>query len=227
MTNEAPIATYLEIGKTRVFAGAIEWPGWCRGGRDAGAALEALVASGPRYAQIMQGTELGFSPPEAMHGLQIVERMPGNTTTDFGAPDVAPAADARPVDAAELQRFETILQAIWRAFDSAVGAAEMKTLRKGPRGGGRDLDDLAAHTIAAEGSYLARLAWKRPKSNGDWRSDRDATRAAVLAALVASVRGGLPERGPRGGVIWSPRYFVRRVAWHVVDHAWEIEERAA
>jgi hypothetical protein len=24
---------------------------------------------------------------------------------------------------------------------------------------------------------------------------------------------------------WPPRYVVRRAAWHVLDHAWEIEDR--
>ena len=33
------IDVYLEIGKKRTFAGAIDWPGWCRSGRDEGAAL--------------------------------------------------------------------------------------------------------------------------------------------------------------------------------------------
>jgi hypothetical protein len=45
------------------------------------------------------------------------------------------------------------------------------------------------------------------------------------AALAAGARGELPERGPRGGARWTPRSFVRRVAWHVLDHAWEIEDR--
>ena len=35
-----------------------------------------------------------------------------------------------------------------------------------------------------------------------------------------------PKSGPRGGKIWSPRFFVRYVAWHTLDHAWEIEDRA-
>jgi hypothetical protein len=26
--------------------------------------------------------------------------------------------------------------------------------------------------------------------------------------------------------LWSPRYFVRRSAWHALDHAWEIEDRS-
>lgn len=51
------------------------------------------------------------------------------------------------------------------------------------------------------------------------------TRAAIRAALVAAARGELPERGPRGGAIWTPRYYVRRAAWHTLDHAWEIEDR--
>jgi hypothetical protein len=25
---------------------------------------------------------------------------------------------------------------------------------------------------------------------------------------------------------WSPRFFVRRSAWHALDHAWEIEDRS-
>ena len=50
---------------------------------------------------------------------------------------------------------------------------------------------------------------------------------AMLEALAASVRGEVPETGPRGGKRWSARYFVRREAWHVLDHAWEIEDRSA
>ncbi len=36
---------YLEVGPRRIFAGAIDWPGWCRSGRDEETALEALVAT--------------------------------------------------------------------------------------------------------------------------------------------------------------------------------------
>jgi hypothetical protein len=35
----------------RTFAGAIDWPGWRRSGRDAAAARQALVDYGPRYAR--------------------------------------------------------------------------------------------------------------------------------------------------------------------------------
>jgi hypothetical protein len=45
-------------------------------------------------------------------------------------------------------------------------------------------------------------------------------RADVLAALRAA-RSGEPP-GPKG---WPPRYAARRIAWHALDHAWEIEDR--
>ena len=38
---------YLEVGKKRVFACALDWPGWCRSGRDERLAIEALTKSAP------------------------------------------------------------------------------------------------------------------------------------------------------------------------------------
>jgi hypothetical protein len=35
---------YVETGAKRTFAGAVDWPGWCRSGRDEEAAIEALSA---------------------------------------------------------------------------------------------------------------------------------------------------------------------------------------
>jgi hypothetical protein len=222
------IDVYLEIGKKRTFAGAIDWPGWCRIGRDEGSALQALVDYGPRYARILSATRLGFQAPAAASALAVVKRLEGNATTDFGAPAVAPSSDTRPVDDAELQRFQTLLQACWRTFDATVQAAVGKELRKGPRGGGRDLEEIVRHVLDADVGYLARLAWKLEKSEEEDLSDElGRTRQAILNALAAATRGELPARGPRGGVIWTPRYYVRRVAWHVLDHTWEIEDRVA
>jgi hypothetical protein len=218
---------YLEIGKKRIFAGALAWPGWCRSGRDEASALQALVDDGPRYARVLRATPLGFQPPGDVSALVVVERLAGTATTDFGAPDVAPSSDAGPLDEAELQRFQILLRACWQAFDAAVKAASGKELRKGPRGGGREVDEIGWHVVNAEKGYLNRLAWKLAKQEGEHLDEaRDRTRQAVLDALAAAQRGETPKRGPRGGVIWQPRYFVRRVAWHVLDHLWEIEDRA-
>ena len=220
------IDVYLEIGKKRTFAGAIDWPGWCRIGRDESSALQALVDYGPRYARVLHAAQIAFDAPADSSTFAVVERLEGNTTTDFGAPDIAPSSDTRPVDDAELRRFQTLLQAYWRGFDAALHAASGKDLRTGPRGGGRDLDGIVRHVLGAEAGYLSRLAWKPEKhAADDLRAELDRTHQAVLDALAAAAHGEVPARGPRGGVIWSPRYFVRRVAWHVLDHAWEIEDR--
>src|SRR5437879_2233302 len=129
------IAVYTETGKKRTFAGAIDWPGWCRSGRDEAAALQALVEYGPAYARRLNARGLRFHAPDAGSELEVTERRTGSTTTDFGAPDGVPADDARPVDEAELQRLQAFLQACWQAFDAAVQAAAGRPLRTGPHGG--------------------------------------------------------------------------------------------
>jgi hypothetical protein len=220
------IDVYLEIGKKRTFAGAIDWPGWCRSGRDEAAALQALVDYGPRYARVLRATPLGFQPPAGTAAFAVVERLNGDTTTDFGAPGQVPSSDARPVDDDELQRFRMLLEACWRAFDRAADGATGKALRKGPRGGGRELEGIVEHVLGADAGYLSRLGWKLKKGEGaDPGAAPDHIRQAILDGLAAAARGELPARGPRGGMRWSPRYFVRRSAWHVLDHAWEIEDR--
>ena len=225
-TTSNKIKVYLEIGKRRTFAGALDWPGWCRIGRDEDTALQALAAYGPCYARILRPAGIEFQAPTDVSAFAVVERLAGNATTDFGAPDVAPSSDTRPIDAVEVQRFQTLLAAYWKAFDMAAKKALGKELRKGPRGGGRDLEGIIRHVMGADQSYLGRLGRKHQKSKEQNLSEElDQTRQEMLNALVAAVNGQVPARGPRGGVIWPARYFVRRVAWHVLDHLWEIEDR--
>jgi hypothetical protein len=221
------VRVYLECGAKRTFASALDWPGWCRRGRDEASALEALVEYASRYASILAGTGLGFVAPKRVEQLVVVERLPGTATTDFGAPGVAPTADQdRSCGALERKRFEKILRAAWRGFDAAVTSARGKTLATGPRGGGRSLEAIVGHVLGSDAGYLTAVGWKPPKAS-EASEQLTATRDAVLAALEASATGAIPARGPRGGVRWTARYFVRRVAWHVIAHVWEIERRAA
>jgi hypothetical protein len=226
MAQSAKIDVYLEIGKKRTLAGAIDWPGWCRGGRDEESALQALLDYAPRYADVLQGKRLGFHEPADVADFTVVERLDGNATTDYGVPDIAPSSDARPIDDAELKRFQKLLESYWDALGAAAKAAKGKALRKGPRGGGRDLEGILEHVLGANAGYLARLAWKREKREGAQPSaEFGPTVQESMEALTAAAKGDLPKRGPRGGAIWQPRYFVRRAGWHVLDHAWEIEDR--
>jgi hypothetical protein len=225
-SKQAQAEVYLEVGQKKIFAGALDWPGWCRSAGDEGAALAALVVYAPRYAKIFSRTTIDFVPPDDPAALTVVERLAGTSTTDFGAPDRAPASDNEPFDEATRERSEVILAAIWRAFDRAVRAAEGKELRKGPRGGGRELDGIVRHVLGADAAYLRRVGQTFSQDDGAPLDDElRRTRKAIRAALAAGVRGEIPLQGPRGGALWTPRYFVRRVAWHTVDHLWEIEDR--
>ncbi len=220
------IKIFVESGKKKVFTGAIDWPGWCRGGRHENSALQALFDYAPRYAQVLANQEIDFQSPAEITDFSVVERYVGNVTTDFGAPAIELDADQAPLDQAAFERFRKILEGCWESFDFAMGAAAGKELRKGPRGGGRDLEKIMEHVIDADRSYLSRLAWKYKRDASLTQVEElGQSREAILNALEVAVTEGLPERGPRGGIIWPPRYFIRRVAWHVLDHAWEIEDR--
>jgi hypothetical protein len=220
------IPVYLEVGRKKIFAGALDWPGWCRAAGNEEAALAALAAYAPRYARIFSRTAIDFAPPDDPAAFAVVERLEGNSTTDFGAPDRAPAHDAEPFDEAARERSEAILAAIWRAFDRAVAVAEGKELRKGPRGGGRELEGVVRHVLGADAAYLRRLAQRFSADKGvPLDAELRRTREAIRSALEAGAHDEIPAKGPRGGALWSPRYFVRRVAWHNLDHLWEIEDR--
>jgi hypothetical protein len=222
-----PLAVYIEAGKRYTVAGALEWPGWCRGGRSEEAALQALFEYGPRYERVMRAAGVSFQGPADTSVFQVVERLKGTGTTDFGVPDVAPSVDAAPVDDSELQRFQALLEACWAALDKAAQAADGKELRKGPRGGGRDLSGVVGHVTRAETSYLRRLGGNPlgEKYEDDPAHVMEQQRQLILRSLGPAARGEVPPQGPRGGSRWTPRYFVRRAAWHILDHAWEIEDR--
>ncbi|HJS19909.1 MAG TPA: hypothetical protein VJ785_14270 [Anaerolineales bacterium] len=218
------IDVYLEVGSRRTFAAALDWPGWCRLGRDEDTALQTLLEYGPRYARILRPARLGFKVPEDVSAFVVTEQLKGNATTDFGAPDMAPPSDAGPLDDTELRRLQAILKACWRAFDAAVDQARGMTLRKGPRGGGRSLNGIAEHVLGAEMGYLSQLGGKVSQSKSS-PPTAASIRKAILKTLKASAHGEVAEYGPRGGRRWSPRYFVRRESWHILDHVWEIEDR--
>jgi hypothetical protein len=212
----------LESGAKRTFASAIEWPGWSRSGRDEASAIEALLSYAPRYLAVIASRGLKFEPPE----LSVVERHKGNATTDFGAPNAHLAADATPVSADEKERLLTILRASWDALERAATAAVGKELQKGPRGGGRSVDRVLEHVLAGHQSDLRQIYWREKRPDAASVPEViEQTKRGDAAALAFAASGEMPEHGPRGGELWTPRHFVRRAAWHILDHAWEIEDR--
>jgi hypothetical protein len=119
----------------------------------------------------------------------------------------------------ELERAAAVLGACWASFARAADAATGVTLRTGPRGGGRSVDKMRDHVRDAEGAYIGQLGSRAPAA------DLDATHDAFVATLSARVNGEPLPNPRRTQKPWSPRYAVRRAAWHVLDHAWELEDR--
>jgi hypothetical protein len=220
------IAVYLEVGSKRTFAGAVDWPGWTRSGRTEEDALDALAAYGARYAKVTQRAKETFDPPKSVDDFDVVERLTGGGGTDFGVPGEIPTADKRAIEGRELARLTRLLEASWATFDSAAKAARGKKLRTGPRGGGRDVPKMFSHVTDAEGAYLGMLGsrYRRPPGADDPAAVAQ-IRNAALVALGARSRGETVQQGSRPHKLWEPRYFVRRSAWHALDHAWEIEDR--
>ncbi len=213
----AKTPVYLEIGAKRVFACALDWPGWCRSGKTEADALEALAASAPRYAIVAKEAGVRFATGAAE--FDVVERIPGSPTTDFGAPGEAAKADVEPLTPKEAERLARLLQASWTVLDRVVAGAPA-SLRKGPRGGGRDRDEVFAHVVGAENGYSRKIGVRLPEVKPGDAKPLAALRSAMLDAIKSGVE---PETK---GKPWLLRYAARRITWHVLDHAWEIEDRS-
>lgn len=188
---------YLETGRTWVFAVALDWPGWARRGKGEEAALEQLLAYAPRYAEAVPS----FAPAEPV----VVGRVAGGSTTDFGAPEAVTPWEGTD----DLPRLLGVVQDCWAAFDAAVAASPAE-LVKGPRGGGRDRDPMVDHVREAERAYLRKAGVAVPPRTA-WAEQRQAFAAGVTAGPAVAA--------------WPVTYACRRIAWHVLDHAWELQDR--
>ena len=210
---------YFEVGSKKVFACALEWPGWCRSARTEEDALEVLAGYATRYAPVAAAAGVRF-PKSAADGFEVVERLAGTTTTDFGAPGEPAAADRALLTKAQAARLAVLVDASWAFLDRVVAGAP-PALRKGPRGGGRDRDKIVDHVIGAEVSYIRKLGLRFRQPAIDDAGGIAEVRNAILEVLRAA-RAPAPDLA-KG---WPYRYVARRIAWHVLDHAWEIEDRS-
>ena len=208
---------YIEQGGKKAIAWSLEWPGWCRIRANEEDVIKALADYEDRYRLIAQRAGLDFEPGN----LVVIERLPGNANTAWGVPTVMAPAEFRPIDASTAQRNMAILRASWDMLDEVVTAAPQE-LRKGPRGGGRDRDEVRSHVIEAERAYARRIGVRHKPFEMDDTSALKALRDEIADVLSKPSNGGpLVEGG------WNASYATRRIAWHVVDHIWEIEDRQA
>ena len=215
-----PITVVLETGRTKTFASAVDWPGWCRAGRTEEAALEALAAYAARYALVTDAAGVRF-PGTAGDAFTVAERLPGNASTDFGAPGAIADADRTPTTGAQANRLTVIVRAAWTVFDR-IAADTPPELRKGPRGGGRDRDKMIDHVIGAEVMYARKIGLRHRQP-----AITDRTAIEALRDDVSAVLGQPSDGSPTTEKGWPVRYAARRVAWHVLDHGWEMQDRTS
>ena len=209
----------IETGGKRVFAAALDWPGWCRSAKDERTALATLGAYAARFAPVAKKARIAFDP-RTDATFRVVEHLAGTATTDFGAPDAVAKRDTRPLPAPEGERIASLLNAAWAIFDEVIASAPAE-LRKGPRGGGRDRDKMADHVRDAEGAYVRKLGLRLAPPD---RHDRRAV-ARFREAITDVIRQ--PSKGtPLAEKGWPQRYAARRIAWHALDHAWEMQDRS-
>jgi hypothetical protein len=213
------IGVAVESGAKRVFATAVDWPGWSRLGKTEEAALEALAASSVRYAIVAGVAGEPFPGPLGVDDLEIVERRPGGSGTDFGVPSRVTEHDRRPVSQAEADRLRRLVTAAWTVLDSVAASAPAE-LRKGPRGGGRDRDKMVDHVLEADHAYCHEMGLQVSRPT---RADPDSI--AAMRSAMLGLLGQRSDGSPLAGRRWTPRYAAGRIAWHALDHAWEIEDR--
>src|SRR4051812_23208680 len=110
---------YFEVGAKKVFACAVDWPGWCRSAKTEEDALEALAAYVSRYAVVAKQAKVTF-PKTVASSFDVVERVKGNATTDFGAPGVVPKLAKEVLTKAQAERRAALVDASWTVFAAVV-----------------------------------------------------------------------------------------------------------
>jgi hypothetical protein len=201
----------IEAGTKRVFATAVDWPGWSRSAKTEEAALEALAAYSDRYARVAQAADEKLAA-ESLE-FAVVERTSGGGGTDFGVPSNVTEQDRRSLTMAEAERRAKLVETAWRTFGTLARAAP-EELRKGPRGGGRNTSKVVEHVAGADEAYAREMGIKLQAPIDDVRAE--------MLRVLREPSDGTPLAGRR----WTARYAAHRIAWHALDHAWEIEDRS-
>ncbi len=213
----------LEIGPKgkRMVAVAPDWPGLERGAKSEEDAIAKLRAYIPRYSQVAKRARMD-AEFAALKNINVVEEYPGTGSTDFwGISFGFSSIDQRRMSADELERELTLLQACWAFFDD-VRQQVSAEMQRGPRGGGRDRDRIVRHTLATEQDLAKRVGVLTPddamRTDNGLKAHRD--------AFIRAIRD-YHSQGKLAGKVskWPLRYLIRHTAYHMLDHAWEMQDK--
>lgn len=206
-------------GKKSV-AFAVDWPGWSRGGKTADQAVETLVAYRERYRPIAHAAGLG-DDLDAEGEVEVVLDETGTPSTDFWGISFAPSPfETEPLDDAALERKIALLRACWAYFD-AVGARVSPHLAKGPRGGGRERDEIIGHVLRVESLDFAKRLGLRVDEGAVSTPDALRDYREAYVDLMRAYNAGEGKRMRS----WNLPFLIRHTAFHVMDHAWEMEDK--
>ena len=219
--STATLRVILEIGRQRkVVAAATDWPGLDRAGKSETDALERLLTYRARYAPVASAVGRGDELMRSGGDVNVVERVPGSSSTDFWGIAHVPSEVEREVLAdTELERRLELLQACWAYFDELAPRTPAE-LRPPARGTGRSRDQIIRHVYGSEPeSFSRKVEVRTPLERVLTPDGLVVHREAYLAAIRRYNAEGRPAR------TWPIQFLVRRTAHHVMDHAWELEDR--
>jgi hypothetical protein len=210
----------LEIGKKRkVVAAAYEWPGLDRWGTSEEAALEKLASYVPRYAGVAERAGMAKAFARARTP-EVVERVPGSSSTDFwGIAHVPSETEREVLSAKDLERRLALLRATWGYFDDAAERVSTE-LAPGARGGGRTREQIIRHTYGSEPEQMSRKVEVRTPLDVVLTPDGLATHREMYLDAIRDYNAD-----GRAARTWPIQFLIRRTAHHFMDHAWEMEDR--
>ena len=219
MTSVLRVLVEQPTRDKRWVAVAADWPGLERGAKTEDEAVERLASYVPRYLLVAKRARLG-SQLARQTNLQIIGRYRGTGSTDFWGISFAPSPlDREPFDAPTFARQVRLLRAAWAEFDETVGRVSAD-LRPGVRGGGRSRDEIVRHVLSNEGGNFSR----RVKARSEME---DLLTPAGLAhhrdRYVQTMHAWYAAGKPVGN--WTIPFLLRHTAYHVLDHAWEMQDR--
>ena len=211
----------MELGRKKPVAVAVafDWPGWERSGKSEEDALRALDTYRARYARVAELAGIA----EEFSGIGepvVVERIEGIGMTDFYGLSMRPAGpEQEQMSDAASERKIALLRACWSYFDDVASRVSVE-LRKGPRGGGRDRDRIIQHVNNVEtGDFALKVGVVTPPEA--WRDP------GALQAYRDAFCDAIREHNARGVAArnWTVQFVIRHSAYHLLDHAWEMEDR--
>ena len=218
-----PVRTVIERGPKgkKAVAFAVDWPGWSRGAKTPELALDLLETYRERYRPVADAAGMA-NELDSAGVLEVVEDRVGPGSTDFWGISFAPSGlEQEPMDDAELERKIALLRACWDFFD-ATGARVSAEMQKGPRGGGRDRDQIIAHVVRVESlDFARRLGLRVPEDGPPLTGKRLRAYRGSYLDLMLTYNAGEGRRMRS----WNLPFLVRHTAFHTMDHAWEMADK--